>query len=312
MPESLGAAADVGHRDRRRAGVSKLGRMGDWDGGRLDERQRAVVAARLRGPALVADMSWGLVDTRVLHVRAGGADYVVKAGGAGNHHIGREIDAHETAVAALRGVGRCSRLVAADRGAGLLITTYLSGRLAEGTPAAHDPAVHAQAGALLRLLHDAGSRADDAVHAALTTRALARLDEPHRLSEETAERARGILSRSRPGRMTVVPTHGDWQPRNWLWDGELLRAIDFGRFDHRPAASDLVRLSAQQWRGRPDLEAAFLDGYGGDPRDASSWPVLLLCEAVGTAVWAYQVGDEPFESQGHRMVADALALFPGA
>lgn len=289
-----------------------LGRMEEWDGGRLDDRQREVVAAHLRDPELLADMSWELLHTRVLHVRAGGADYVIKAGGPGNHHIGREISAHRTAVAALREAGRCSRLVAADRDAGILITTYLPGRLAERTPAEHDPVVHAQAGAVLRLLHDAGTRTDPDLDAQLVGRALARLDERHRLSEATADRVRGILTRHRPGPVAVVPTHGDWQPRNWLWDGELLCAIDFGRFDHRPAATDLVRLSAQQWRGRPDLEAAFLDGYGGDPREASSWPVLLLCEAVGTAVWAFQVGDEPFERQGHRMVADALALFPGA
>ena len=34
--------------------------------------------------------------------------------------------------------------------------------------------------------------------------------------------------------------------------------------------------------------------------------VDVLREAVGTAVWAYQVGDEPFEKQGHRMLQDAL------
>jgi hypothetical protein len=37
--------------------------------------------------------------------------------------------------------------------------------------------------------------------------------------------------------------------------------------------------------------------------------MLAVHEAIGTAVWAHQVGDERFESQGHRMIADALALF---
>jgi hypothetical protein len=27
---------------------------------------------------------------------------------------------------------------------------------------------------------------------------------------------------------------------------------------------------------------------------------------VGTAAWAYQMGDEEFEAQGHRMIAEAL------
>jgi hypothetical protein len=28
--------------------------------------------------------------------------------------------------------------------------------------------------------------------------------------------------------------------------------------------------------------------------------------AIGTAAWAYRVGDEVFEAQGHRMIAEAL------
>jgi Ser/Thr protein kinase RdoA (MazF antagonist) len=104
----------------------------------------------------------------------------------------------------------------------------------------------------------------------------------------------------------LVPTHGDWQPRNWLWDDGVVRVIDLGRADLRPAASDLVRLAAQQWRGRPELEEAFLEGYGGDPREPGAWHRLRVAEAVGTAVWAHGVGDEAFEQQGHRMIADVL------
>ena len=59
-------------------------------------------------------------------------------------------------------------------------------------------------------------------------------------------------------------------------------------------------------REAPTLEAAFLDGYGGDPREPDAWRRLRVAEAVGTAVWAYGVGDEAFEQQGHRMIADVL------
>jgi hypothetical protein len=62
----------------------------------------------------------------------------------------------------------------------------------------------------------------------------------------------------------------------------------------------------QQWRGRPELEQAFLGGYGTDPRSHNVWRIDLLREAVGTAVWAFQVGDEAFEDQGHRMLREAL------
>jgi hypothetical protein len=67
-------------------------------------------------------------------------------------------------------------------------------------------------------------------------------------------------------------------------------------------------LASQQFRGRADLEAAFVDGYGQDPREPDAWHRSLLREAVGTACWAHQVGDAAFEAQGHAMVADVLRL----
>jgi hypothetical protein len=57
----------------------------------------------------------------------------------------------------------------------------------------------------------------------------------------------------------------------------------------------------------PRLEAAFLAGYGSDPRDDEAWHRSRVREAIGTAGWAYQVGDEQFEAQGHRMIADVLS-----
>ncbi len=104
-----------------------------------------------------------------------------------------------------------------------------------------------------------------------------------------------------------MPTHGDWQPRNWLVHDDTVSVIDLGRADLRPAASDLARLAAQDFRRDPALEAAFLDGYGSDPRSPDLWHRLQVREAISTAVWAHQVGDERFEQQGHRMIAEALA-----
>lgn len=90
----------------------------------------------------------------------------------------------------------------------------------------------------------------------------------------------------------------------------MLRVIDFGRFEFRPAATDLCRLAVQQWARVPALEGAFLDAYGADPRAPELWRIDLLREAVGTAAWAHHVGDEQFEAQGHRMLDAALARFP--
>jgi aminoglycoside phosphotransferase (APT) family kinase protein len=105
---------------------------------------------------------------------------------------------------------------------------------------------------------------------------------------------------------TLVPTHGDWQPRNWLVHEGLVSVIDFGRVDLRPAPTDFARLAAQQFRTDPALEAAFLDGYGTDPREPAAWQRQRLREAISTAVWAYQMRIEAFEQQGHRMIAEAL------
>lgn len=113
----------------------------------------------------------------------------------------------------------------------------------------------------------------------------------------------------RPGPVSTVPTHGDWHPRNWLLDGNAVRIIDFGRFEFRPPVSDFCRLDARTWRGRPELEKAFLRGYGSNPREEPLWSMTLLREAIGTAVWAYQVGDETFEAQGHRMLTESLDHF---
>ncbi|HEX7203283.1 MAG TPA: aminoglycoside phosphotransferase family protein, partial [Arthrobacter sp.] len=86
-------------------------------------------------------------------------------------------------------------------------------------------------------------------------------------------------------------------------------AIDFGRFDFRPAATDFCRLAVQQWQKMPALEEEFLNGYGDDPRSAHVWRIDLLREAIGTSVWAHLVGDEAFEAQGHEMLGQALQRF---
>ncbi|ODT25742.1 MAG: aminoglycoside phosphotransferase [Microbacterium sp. SCN 69-37] len=258
---------------------------------------------------LVSDMSWGQVDTRVLRVMAGTEHFVVKAAGPSNHHIGREISAHETATGPLLSRDLCARLVGVARGSNILVTTFVRGELVEGTPAELSPEVQAQAGALLRAFHSQSARLDDEYEARVTHQALQRLSQDHRIPYDIEDRAREILNGYSPHPILVVPTHGDWQPRNWVFDGTKVRVIDFGRFDYRPAATDLCRLAVQQWRSMPSLEIAFMSGYVDDPRDPEVWGIDLLREAVGTAVWAHRVGDEPFEQQGQRMLREALQHF---
>lgn len=274
----------------------------------LSQHQHDLVLGWLGEPELVSEHGWGLVDTVVLRVRAGGRDLTVKAAGPGNHHVGRELDAHERWTGPLLDGERAPLLVHADRGANVLVATWLPGELAQDGPAQHDPEVHRQAGALLALLHQQDSRLDDGWEAAQRTRVLTWLGREHRIPEEQEARMRELVAGWPDEPAVVVPTHGDYQARNWLWDDGTVRVIDFGRAAWRPAATDLGRLATREWLERPELEAAFLEGYGEDPRetDAAAWSRMQVAEAVGTAVWAYQVGDEPFEAQGLRMLTDSL------
>lgn len=282
--------------------------MSDWHD-RLTPAQQRWATSRLRDAEFVRDMSWDLVESTVLHLRTSGGDVVLKAGGESNHHIGRELSAHPTFTRGLVATGHVARLRDADPSLRVMVLDYLPGALVEGTEAEWDRLAYVEAGALLRRLHEVETRIDSEFATSTAARALAWLDRPHRIEREQEQAARRALENAPASPVRVVPTRGDWQPRNWLIDGSVVRIIDFGRFAFRPPSSDLARLAAQQWRGRPDLERAFLDGYGEDPRDADQWRWDQLKEAVGTACWAFQVGDEDFETQGHRMLAEALAAF---
>lgn len=283
--------------------------MTGWDQALLSEQQSEYVASQLESPVIIEDLSWNLVDTKVLQVQAGHHDFVVKAAPTTNHHIGREITAHESYTGPLVRLARTGRFVAADRTANVLIMSFQTGVLVEGTAGELTPEVHREAGSVLRVFHDQQACVDDAYERRITDKAATWLDRDHRIPPRVEAEIRRILSAYRPASIVVVPTHGDWQPRNWLIDDERVRVIDFGRFDFRPAATDLCRLATQQWKQVPALEAAFLSGYGSDPRHEPVWSMDLLREAIGTAVWAFLVGDVDFEAQGHRMLEEAINRF---
>lgn len=281
--------------------------MSGWE--RLSAAQNAWVHERLTNAHVVQDMSWNIVESIVLRVRSDGGDVVVKAGGATNHHIARELSAHPQYTRPLVESGHAARLRDSAPELRVMILDFLPGDLVQGTDAETQAATYTQAGALLRDLHQQKTRADSDYWPRTITRALAWFEQPHRVAAATEAKVCGILRSASPPPATVVPTHGDWQPRNWLIADDTVRVIDFGRFAFRPAATDLTRLAAQQWRGRPELETAFFRGYGDDPREPEQWRLERLQEAVGTACWAFVVGDEAFEQQGHRMLAEVLAEY---
>lgn len=257
---------------------------------------------------VVADHSWGLVETTVLQVTSGGAHFIVKAGGRSDHHLEREVRAHRLWLRPWTSRGRAPELVHADPHAKILVTRYLAGRLVLGSDAAHDPDIYRQAGELLGQLHcQVGAHVvDHAYEERENAKSLAWLDQPHQIAPDVEHRLRVELTSWPTGPTALSPTHGDWHPRNWLVDESSVSVIDFGRADLRPPSTDLVRLAATEFRGRPDLEVAFLDGYGDDPREPRAWHRMQVREAIGTAAWSFRVGDQRFEAQGHRMITEAL------
>lgn len=274
----------------------------------VSPRQRDLLSTWLPGARVVGDHSWGLVERTVLEVERDGEQYIVKAGGPDDHHMVRELRAHREWLRPWTSRGRAPTLVHHDEEAMLLVTRYLPGELVEGTPAADDPEVYRQAGRLLGLLHGQAAVDDPEYEARENRKTLRWLDQDHRIEPDVEHRLRAEVASWPEPPATLVPTHGDWQPRNWLHHEGIVSVIDFGRADLRPAYSDLARLAAQDFRRNRPFERAFIEGYGADPREPVSWHRQQVREAVGTAVWARLVGDERFEAQGHRMIAEALGL----
>jgi aminoglycoside/choline kinase family phosphotransferase len=271
----------------------------------LDQRQHELLASWLPRAEVVKDLSWGLVGTTVLELLQDGTRYVVKAGDAADTHIARELEAHKAWLKPWTAQNRAPELAHGDEKAKLLVTRYLPGELVEGTAHERAPETYCQAGELLAQLHGQLAVEGD-FEAPDNEKALAWLDKPHRIAPDVVDHLRATI-RSWPTPPTpLVPTHGDWQPRNWLIHDATVSVIDFGRADLRPAYTDFGRLAAQQFRTDPALETAFLDGYGTDPRDPGSWQRQRIREAIGTAAWAHQVASEDFEQQGLRMISEAL------
>ena len=228
---------------------------------------------------------------------------MVKAGLPDDHHMDREIWAHTQIVPPLADASLAPRLLHAEPRLRLVVTAFLPGVLVEGTPAEHEPDVYRQAGRVLALFHAQGCRPGDDHERRADARALDWLERVHRIADEDADRLRAELAQPVPSR-PLVPTHGDWQPRNWLVDDGRW-TIDFGRADWRPAATDLGRLHVQQFRGRPDLSRPS-STVRQRPREAVAWRRDRLRDPVGTAVWAHLVGAEEFERVGLRMISDVL------
>ncbi|TVU66652.1 aminoglycoside phosphotransferase family protein [Paenarthrobacter nitroguajacolicus] len=279
--------------------------------GSITEQQHELLTSWLGIYAVIQDHSWPLQDTTVLQVAGhDGRHYIVKASTT-SHHIRREIAAHARGLSGLE--GRVPTLRHAAPEAGILVTTYLPGKLVAGTDAETDPATYREAGAILAALHQSAGTSRGYVRA-LTVKTGFLIDTAQGLLPgETQSRLRDTLASVDLGPVELVTTHGDYQHRNWLQDAGHIKVIDFGRAEVRPWVHDLVRLSHQQFLSQPALRTAFHEGLGKmivTEQDRQLWTLENLNQSVGTVVWAHQVGDASFEQQGVEMVERVLRGFP--
>lgn len=170
--------------------------------------------------------------------------------------------------------------------------------------------VHRRAGAFLGALHGLPFKDDDPIPLDAAYRA--RMESWLQRSEgivpgAVALRVKDRVSEALPRLATErrVRCHRDFTPRNWLVDaGGSLVIIDFehSRPDWRLA--DLERLWTGLWRRRPDLERAFLDGYGGrfSADDEQTLRSVSALGALATVTWAREHDDAAFERHGWEVI----------
>lgn len=265
-------------------------------------------ACRIVGPCeLLEDSSWRERRSVVLRLRdAGGAEWFLKCH-RDRERFDAELMAYRTWVAALQ--GRAPRLHAFDESLQVMILSALPGQPASwpapqpgrpGTERPQEGAVQRAAGVTLRRLHDGQpavpwpSFAADKIQQFNDLRpAVAALLTRCQLDAARTEVARlsGIPA------PVQVPCHHDYTPRNWLVHGEAVYVFDFEWSGPDAWVADLARLHLGIWPTRPDLQEAFLQGYG--RRLGPADRVALHGCAVLTGLWlvskAHETGQPSFE-----------------
>jgi Ser/Thr protein kinase RdoA (MazF antagonist) len=107
-------------------------------------------------------------------------------------------------------------------------------------------------------------------------KALAWLGRPHRIAAPVVAELRAQITSWPMPPATLSPTHGDWQPRNWLIHDGIVSAIDFGRAEMRPALTDFARQASPT----RSLQLAFGAGFSGPELQQNRSTVVPSREAT--------------------------------
>ena len=287
------------------------GKAAGWPaGGDFLPEPVARYTRRTLGPFdLVANRSWRYHGGEVWEISADGIRYIVKRHRDTRHW--RQETAGYGWAAALP-AGHAPRLISTDEDLTVIITTLLPGDTLTWTalgPAEQGEACR-QAGALLRALHQTAPSARTPASARLLSKAQAALDStrPMLTTIETAVITNQLAQLKRLAtRLPVAATHGDFQPRNLLWDpaARVLGVIDFEKAVAAPATRDIASITAAMPAGRDDLLAAFYDGLGrelvGDELAATT--AFTVLTALTEYAWGEENGDYAAMSAAREAIA---------
>ena len=206
-----------------------------------------------------------------------------------------------------QGMANQSRLIAASEEHRLLLLSTVPGELVESRswPVRELHLIHHQAGSLLRELHrldtiDDSISLDDALRQRLEGwigKGEGILDEDQLNSARQYFVSENLFASDQ---RTLC--HNDYQPRNWLWDGERIGIIDWEHAHPNHPAFDLVKLQVGAWHHEPRLRESFLAGYQQIPAwlEDERMDAIVALYALGCVVWGTQHRQPDLIALGHR------------
>lgn len=203
--------------------------------------------------------------TAVLRASTSAGEVIVKAHRSPERHH-QEVHAYRNWVGAL-GDG-APEIVAVTTDPPAIIVTAIAGQpLSEAAlDREQEASAYSQVGELLRLFHDSGPpQLKPDITRWLAERGEYWLNRSQDVlpAAEIADIRAHLHALTGLAPIETVPCHLDFMPRNLLVrPGGGVAVIDFEHSRYDLAARDIVRLADRVWSERPDLEEAFLAGYG--------------------------------------------------
>ncbi|MFF4520460.1 aminoglycoside phosphotransferase family protein [Streptomyces bluensis] len=222
----------------------------------------------------------------------------------------REVDAYRKWTVCL-GTDRAPELIASDAKTHTVLVTAVPGRSLDTLRlrVEQERKAYEQAGELLARHHTAAADEPtaDVTEEAWEATAAKLLDRatPY-VPDHDAALVRALAAKA-PPRLPHVAAHGDYMPKNWMWDEteQRLRIIDFERAELQPAARrDFSRLRYRILLQRPDLDAAFHHGYGRKltEEEVAACRAYGALDALDALSWGIQHRDIGLVNEAHTML----------